>query len=60
MRGGGNVFRNNYKGHMDKRVEVGEGGEDGWSWGRVVGGKGRQLSLNNNKIILKISHSRKP
>ena len=47
-------FRNNYKGHMDKTkwgVESGEGGEDGWDPGGVVGGKFRQLYLNKNKII---------
>ena len=38
---GGRVFRNNYKGHMDKTkvgVETGEGGGDGWGGGGVVGG----------------------
>ena len=33
---GKRVFRNNYKGHMDKTkwgVESGEGGEDGWDPG---------------------------
>ena len=36
-------------------VESGEGGEGGW-WGRgMVGGKCRQLYLNNNKIIKKIN-----
>ena len=47
--------RNNYKGHMDKTKR-------GWNQGRdvgmarvgeVVGGKRRQLYLNNNKIIFK-------
>ena len=42
MRGKGErVFRNNYKGHMDKKprrgVEAGEGGGDGWGQGGVVG-----------------------
>ena len=48
----GRDFRNNYKGHMDKTkggVESGEGGGDGWGRGVVVGGKCRQLYLNNNK-----------
>ena len=45
---GGRVFRNNYKGHMDKTKGV-------WNQGREVGmavvwGKCRQLYLNNNKI----------
>ena len=49
---GGRVFRNNYKGHMDKTKE-------GWNQGRkvgmvgvvggVVGGKCRLLYLNNNR-----------
>ena len=33
---GGRIFRNNYKGHMDKTkggVESGEGGGDGWGGG---------------------------
>ena len=33
---GGGVFRNNYKGHMDKTkegVEAREGGGFGWGWG---------------------------
>ena len=32
---GGRVFRNNYKGHMDKTkegVEAREGGGSGWGW----------------------------
>ena len=50
-RKGRRVFRNNYKGHMDKTKR-------GWKQGRevemagiggVVGGKCRQLYLNNNK-----------
>ena len=48
----GRVFRNIYKGYIDKTkggLESGEGGEDGWGGGRVVGGKCRQLYLNNNK-----------
>ena len=49
------VFRNNYKGHMDKI-------KGGWNQGRevgmagvggVVGGKCRQQYLNTNKIIFK-------
>ena len=32
-------------------MESGEGGGDGWGRGGVVGGKCRQLYLNNNKII---------
>ena len=51
-RQGGRVFRNNYKGHMDKNKGEWKQGRDvgmlGW-WG-VVGGKGRKLYLNNNKI----------
>ena len=51
---GGRVFRNNYKGHLDKS----KGG--GWDQGREVGitgvggvmeGKCRQLYLNDNKKI---------
>ena len=52
---GRGVYRNYYKGHMDKTkvgVESGEGGGDGQGQGEV-GGKGRKLYLNNNKIILK-------
>ena len=46
---GRRVFRNNYKGHMDKT-------KGGWNQEREVGmagvkGKCRQLYLNNNKII---------
>ena len=49
----GRVFRNNYKGHMDKTKR-------GWNQGRgvgmagmggMVGGKGRKLYLNNHKIL---------
>ena len=32
----GRVFKNNYKGHMDKTkrvVDSEEGGGDGWGWG---------------------------
>ena len=50
----GRVFKNNYKGHMDKtkkEFESGEGSGDGWGQEGVVGGKFRQLYLNNNKII---------
>ena len=50
---GRRVFRNNYKGHMDK-TKGGDGirgGRWGWlGWEGVVGEKGRQLYLNNNKI----------
>ena len=51
---GRRVFRNCYKGHMDKTK--GEGGcrEGRWvwlGWGRGVGRKCRQLQLNNKKII---------
>ena len=49
-------YRNYYKAHMDKIN--GEGG--GWGkrgvwlgWGGGMGRKGTQLSLNNNKKILK-------
>ena len=55
-REGGRVFRNKYKGHMDKTkvgVESGEGGRDGWGGGGVVGRICGQLYLNNNKLILK-------
>ena len=47
------VFRNMYKGHMDK-IKGGriQGGKWGWlGWEGVVGGKWRQVYLNNNKII---------
>ena len=40
------VFRNYYKGHMDKAKgegEAREGGGFGWGGGRVVGRKCRQL-----------------
>ena len=51
---GGRVFRNYYKGHMDKTKR--EGGSRGrrWVWlvlGGLVRGKCRQLQLNNNKVI---------
>ena len=52
----GRVFRNNYKGHMDKTKGGGgnKGGRCIWlGWEGVVGGKCRQLYLNNNKVILK-------
>ena len=48
------VFRNNYKGHMDKTM--GEGGIrvwGRWGWLELVGGVVRgkcKLYLNNNKI----------
>ena len=52
---GRRVFRNYYKGHMDKtkegRVEAREGGGFGWGGPVVMGRKGRQLKLNNNKVI---------
>ena len=52
---GGRVFRNNYKGHMDKTKEAcgSRGGRWGWLQlgGEVGGGKYRQLYSNNNKII---------
>ena len=39
----GRVYRNNYKGHMDKTkgqgVETGEGGGDGWGGGEGLGEK---------------------
>ena len=50
---GGNVFRDTYKGHMDKT----KGGQDrGWEEqmarvGVVVGRKWRQPHLNNSKKI---------
>ena len=50
----GNFFQNNYKGHMDKKPRGYDikGGKWGWlGWEGVVGGKCRQLYLNNNKII---------
>ena len=48
----GRVFRNIYKGHMDKTKS---GQDRGWEVGmagvgRVVGGEWRQLYLNDNKI----------
>ena len=48
---GGRVFKNMYKGHMDKTKE---GWDQGWEVemtgeGGVVRGKWRQLYLNNNK-----------
>ena len=46
----GMVFRNNYKGHMDKTKWVGWGWL-GW-WG-VEMGKWRQPYLNNNTKIFK-------
>ena len=43
---GGRVFRNNYKGHMDKTKEGGiRGGREGWlGWGKVVRGE-RQTTV---------------
>ena len=48
---GGRVFRNNYKGHMDKTKRGGsKGGRWGWlGWGEWLGDKCRQLYLKNNK-----------
>ena len=49
---GGRVFRNNYKGHMDKIKEEGKIRGGRWEWlgsGGVVGRKCRQLYLNNNE-----------
>ena len=48
---GGRVFRNIYKGHMDKTTV---GWDQGWEVGMagvggVVGGKWREPDLNNNK-----------
>ena len=42
---GGRVFRNNYKGHMDKTkgAEAREGGGDGSGWRGAGGDKCRQL-----------------
>ena len=48
---GGRVFRNIYKGHMDKTKE-GRIRSGRWEWlggRRVVWGKCRQLNLNNHK-----------
>ena len=46
----GRVFRNMYKGHMEKpkgnRIK---GGKWGWLGGGSYGGVWRQLYLNNNK-----------
>ena len=52
---GGRVFRNMYKGHMDKTKEGRIKGEKwGWLGSRVVvGRKWRQLYLSNNKNISK-------
>ena len=55
---GRRVFRNNYKGHMDKtKWGWNQGKEVGLAgvWRGVVGSKCRQLYLNNNKIIFKKS-----
>ena len=57
---GGRVYRNNYKGLMDK-TKGGRGGIRGgrwrWlGWGGSVRGKFRQLYLNNNKFFKKISY----
>ena len=48
---GGKVFRNNYKGYMDKtKGEWNQGREVGIAgWRGEMGGKWRQLYLNNNK-----------
>ena len=52
---GERVFRNMYKGHMDKPKGVGSrvGSGGGWGGGGVVGGKWRQLYLNNNNKMCK-------
>ena len=52
---GGRVFRNNYKGHMDKTKAGWKQGREGGivGVGGSGGGKCRQLYLNNNKIIYK-------
>ena len=50
---GRGVYRNYYKGHMDKiKGEGGGGGGKGvqLGWGGGVGRKCRQLSLNNNNF----------
>ena len=50
---GGRVY---YTRHMDKtKGESGsKGGRRVWlGWGKMVGGKCRQVQLNNHKIILK-------
>ena len=52
---GRRFFRNMYKGHMDKKPRGGgiRGGRWGWlGLGGMVGGKLRQLYLNNSKINL--------
>ena len=49
------VYRNYYKGHMDKTKGEGGGGEGRWvclGWGGGVGRKCRQLQLNSNKKCL--------
>ena len=53
----GSVVRNMYKGPWTKpKEDKMEGGRWGWEgWGRVFGGKWRQLYLNNNKINAKIT-----
>ena len=50
---GRRVFRNNYKGHMDKtKWGWNQGREVGMAGiGEEVGRKDRQLYLNNNKIF---------
>ena len=51
---GRRVFRNYYKGHMDKTKGEGKSKGGRWVWlglGGGVGRKCRQLSLNNNKVI---------
>ena len=43
---GRRVFRNYYKGHMDRtkgKVEAGEGDRFGWGGGGVIWGKCRQV-----------------
>ena len=48
---GRRVFRDNYKGHMEKPrgAEISRGMWGWLAWGQVVGRKCRQLYLNNNK-----------
>ena len=47
---GRRVFRNYYKGHMDKTKGEGGSKRGRWVW-MGWGRKYRQVSLNNNKII---------
>ena len=54
----GGVFRNNYKGHMDKtKGEWDQGKELGMAGvGAVVGGKCKQLYLNSNNFFKKTTY----